>query len=259
MPTETDICNIALGKLGGAGDQSGGNAFISSIDGSDKISSWCKLNFPRSRRRTIKDLATRRCPFRSTVRFADLGSAVAAGSLPEIGEYLYAFNLPGDSLEVVRQFCEASIAGRTEPWPANPSGSVNYQWETIANKDANGVIFLTNTLSDLEQNSAFIEYVIDTPLPNSFSEEMIECIADLLAHGVSPVAGRDMETAAFMLAQYLEVAVPNAQAANQMGFNNSARSVPDYSGGRSGSGAGVSRAGGLGTYRDAAGNRRSIF
>ncbi len=233
MPTESDICNLALGKLGGAGDVLNGNAFIDSIDGTDKVSSWCKISFPRTRRRVIKDLANRECPFRSTIRFKNLGTAISSDAVPEIGQWQHAFNLPGDCLEVVRQFSEAAIAIRTQPRPYQTGSQVNFQWETVASLKGNRKILLTNTLSNEAQDSAFIEYVIDTPGTGSFSEEMIECIATLLANGVAPVIQRDMQSAAFMLEQYLAVAVPNAQAANQRGFNNTARTIPDYSGGRS--------------------------
>ncbi len=233
MPSETDISNLALGKLGGAGDVLNGNAFIDSIDGSDKVSSWCKISFSRTRRRVIKDLATAECPFRSTIRFRDLGTALSDDAVPEIGQWACAFNLPGDCLEVVRQFDENAIFIRTQPRPYQTRSQVNFQWETIASLSGNGKILLTNTLSNEAQDSAFIEYVIDTPATGSFTEEMIECIATLLANGVAPVIGRDMQSAAFMLEQYWAVAVPNAQAANQRGFNNTARTIPDYSGGRS--------------------------
>ncbi len=233
MPSKTDICNLALGKLGGGGDVVGGNGFIDSIDGPDRVPSWCKIAFPRTRRRVITKLATIECPFRATIRFKDLGTELSSDAVPELGQWQHAFNLPGDCLQVVRQFTEAAIAIRTQPRPYQTRSQVNFQWEIVANLKGNRKILLTNTLSNEAQDSAFIEYVIDTPETGSFTEEMIECIATLLANGVAPVIQRDMQSAAFMLEQYLAVAVPNAQAANQRGFNNTARIIPDYSGGRS--------------------------
>jgi len=231
MTTETDICNISLGKLGGAGDALNGNAFISSIDGSDKVSSWCKLNFPRIRRRVIKDLATRKAPFRSTVRFLDLGTEL--DTTPDIGQWEHAFTLPGDCLEVVSQFDENLIAARTQSRPYQVRAQVEYQWEMVADATGNGKILLTNTLSNTDRDSAFIEIIVDTPNTTSFSEEMIDCIATLLASEVAPVIGRDMEASNVMLAKYEQVVMPNAQAENQRGFNNTARSIPDWGGGRS--------------------------
>lgn len=230
--TETNIANLALGKLGGAGDALNGNAFISSINGSDKVSSWMKISFPRARRRSIKDLVTGNAPFRSTVRFKDLGAELA--STPEIGNWSHAFKLPANCLAVISQFSEDSIASRSQKSDyVSNAANINYQFEQIANEAGTGLILLTDTLSNTDQDGAFIEYVIDTPNTASFSEELIECIATLLASGVSPVIGRDIETSDNMLLKYLEVAVPNAKRANLFDFNFSSRPIPNYKGGRS--------------------------
>lgn len=229
--TETDICNLALGKLGGAGDALDGNAFIPDINGSDKVSSWCKLAFPRIRRRVILDLATKNAPFRSTVRFLDLGTQLETTS--EIGEWCFAFTLPGECLQVVSQFDENRIAARTQPRPYQVRSQIEYQWEMVADVAGSGKVLLTNTLSNTDRDSAFVELIIDTPKTGGFTEEMIDCIATLLASEVAPVIGRDMEASNIMLAKYEQVVRPNAQAANQMGFNNTARSVNDWGGGRS--------------------------
>ncbi len=250
---ETSIANLALGKIGGAGDAASGNAFIDSINGSDKVSSWMKIAFPRARRRAIIDLAVRECPFRSTVRFADLGSELA--ETPEIGQYQYAFNLPGNCLEVVRQFNESHMADRARQGPV----PVEYQWETVANSAGTGKILLTNTLSNLDGDSAFIEYVIDTPNTGSFSEELIDCIATLLASEVGLMVGAGEDLRRDMLLQYIQLAIPNAQRANQKGFNNSVRRIPDYSGGRSNRSPFPAVNTGLGSYIDAEGNRRDIL
>ena len=61
---------------------------------------------------------------------------------------------------------------------------------------------------------------------------MVDCIATLLASQVAPVIGKDIKTRQDMYVEYLRVAVPAAQAANQRGFNNMARNIPDYGGGR---------------------------
>jgi len=233
MATETGIYNIALGKLGGAGDSETGTAFIASIDGDDKVSQWGKLLFPRIRRTVITDLATSEAPFRSTIRFAGLGSAVADDSLPEIGSWKYAFNLPGDCLAVVSQFSEGSISTRDQRAYSDPGGNVHYQWETIANEAGDGLLFLTDNLSNTDSDSAFIEYVIDTPSTDGFSESMVDCIATLLASESAPIVGRDMEASQTMRAMYENVVLPKAKKVNVSGFNNSARYISNYRGGRS--------------------------
>jgi len=231
--TETDISNLALGKLGGAGEVLGGNAFIDSIDGTDKVSSWCKLAFPRIRRRVITELAVVGAPFRSTVRFLDLGAAIADASLPEIGNYSYAFNLPNTVLAVVRQFNEDSIASRDRRAYRTTETEVNYQWEVMANLAGTGKILVTDTLSNADQDSAFIEHVIDTPATGGFTEGMVDCIATLLASEVAPVVGREMDDSDGMLMRYELVVKKNAIRENLAGFNHSARQTTNYRGGRS--------------------------
>jgi len=232
MSTETKIYNLALGKLGGAGDSEIGTAFISDINGTDKVSAWGKLLFPRIRRTVIIDLATSDTPFRSTIRFGGLGSAVADDDLPEIGGWKYAFNLPGDCLAVVSQFSEGSIASRDQRAYSDPGGNVYYQWESVANKAGSGKILLTDNLSNKDGDSAFIEYVIDTPNTGGFSENMIDCIATLLASEAATIAGKDMEASQAMRALYENVVLPKAKKANVAGFNNSARTISNYRGGR---------------------------
>lgn len=232
MASETDIANLALGKIGGAGDAVGSNAFITSINDSDKVSSWMKLAFPRARRTSIKDLATGNAPFRSTLRFKNLDAQLS--STPEIGNWTYAFNLPGDCLAVVSQFSEDSIAARSQK--ANytaDSAPVTYQFETIANSDGTGLILLTDFLTNTDQDGAFISYVIDTPNTAGMSEELIDCIATKLAQGVCPVIGRDIETSDNMLVKYRQVAIPNAKRANLFDFDFESRSIPNTRGGRS--------------------------
>ena len=232
MGTETDLANIALGKIGGAGDALSGNAFISSIDGTDKVSTFCKFSLPRVRRRVIIDLASRDCPFRETIRFADLGSAIDSDDLPEIGQYDYAFNIPSDCLIVIRQFDEGSIATRLKPADYVSKENTDYQWEIIANAEGNGSIILTDTLSNYDGDSAFVEYSIDITSVNSFSEQLIDCIATLLASELCPVIGRDMESRVAMTQEYYQKSIPDAKRVNQKGYNNSARAIDDYKGGR---------------------------
>jgi len=229
--TETDLANLALGKIGGAGEANNGNAFIASIADTDKVSSWCRFSLPRVRRKVIIELATAECPFRETIRFAGLGAAL--DTTPEIGGYGYAFNVPGDCLEVVSQFDETNIAVRNHPTDYQTRTAVKYQWETVANAEGNGKILLTNTLSNEDGDSAFIEYVIDITNVGAFSEGMIDAIAYLLASELCPVIGLGEEVSTRMLGKYLEIAVPNAQKANQRGFDSTARTIPDLSGGRS--------------------------
>ena len=60
-----------------------------------------------------------------------------------------------------------------------------------------------------------------------------ECIATLLAVGVCPVIGKDIETSDNMLVKYEQVAKPNAKRANLFDFDFASRSIPNTRGGRS--------------------------
>ena len=256
--TESDLCNVALGKIGGAGDALNGNAFIASIDGNDKVSTFCKFSLPRVRRRAIIDLAVMECPFKATRRFADLGSAIDEDDTPEIGEYQYAFNLPGDYLVFISQFYESNISSRRSITNQSKDKPKQIQCDVIANKDGNGNILVTDTLSNLGGTSAFVEYVIDVPTIGAWSEQMVDCVATLLASELCPVVGRDMESRAAMMQEYNLVAIPAAQRANQYSFNNTARVIPDFSGGRSSGGYVVGVNTGLGTYEGSDGLRHEI-
>lgn len=230
--SETDICNLALLKLGGAGDSLGGNAIIGNIDDADKVSSFCKLAFPRVRRRVISDLATSDAAFRSTVRFKNLDAQLS--STPEIGNWCFAFNLPGDCLAVISQLSEDHIATRNQKSDyTSDQVNIKYQWETIANSAGTGKILLTNTLSNSDQDGAFIEYAIDTPNTASFTEPLIDCIATLLASEIAPIVGKDLETSERLLVKYLQVAFPTAKKENLFGYNSSARPIRNFRGGRS--------------------------
>ena len=255
MASETEIANLGLGKIGGAGEQLNGNGFLVDINDNDRVSVWCKLNFPRVRRRVIIDLAVLRCPFRSTIRFDDLGAQLDSDETPEIGQYQYAFNLPGNCLEMTRQFFEASIATRATVGPV----IYENQWETVANKDGTGKVLLTNFLTNLDGTSAFIEYAIDTPNTGSFTEQMIDCVATLLASEVAPMVGKNMQVSLAMLEKYELVTIPKAQAANQRGFNKTAKRTPDYSGGRSTTTPFPAVNTDLGTYVNAQGDRRDVI
>jgi hypothetical protein len=227
--TETEIANLALGLIGGAGDQLTGGGFLSSIDDDDRISTWCKANFAICRRRVISDLAARKTPFRETSKFADLGSALDSDDLPETGQWEYAFNLPSDCLAVVMQFDELYMKDRFQ--------SVHqYNYEVITNKAESGKILLTDDLCNLDddgaQTSAFIEYVFDQSNTGMWSEAFITCFITLFASLVAPVVGKDIKVHQDMLYEYIQAAVPVAQSFNQSQFNNQTRITTNYLGGR---------------------------
>ena len=71
-----DIANNAGGKLGGFGDQLGGNAFITAgqlTANTDKVSQWVNEKYPIVKKKVIKEFTSLECPFKETLKFADLG------------------------------------------------------------------------------------------------------------------------------------------------------------------------------------------
>ena len=170
--------------------------------------------------------------------------------VPEMNAYQYAFNLPSDYFCPVRQIDEI------------PSTYLNvpreYRYKVVLNKDGDGFIWLTNSLTNMNADSAYIEYCIDQETFALFSPEYEECLSQLLGAELAPLIGRDLETRQAMLVEYRKLTVPAAKAAIQSQLNSSAKFIPDFSGGRSGRGVIPRRGSDLGTYRAADGSRRSI-
>lgn len=211
--TESDLANLAAIKIGGFGDQATGSGFIASIDGEDKISNWCKTLLPVCRQNTIVDLAIMDCPYRETIKYYDCGAALAGVSLPEIGQWAYAFNIPNNCLSLVAQINEDSLSNTTLP-------RKKYRCEPIANKTNNGRILLTNELSNHELDSAFIEYVADVTNVAAYSTPLINCIVILLASELCSYLNKDGKLRQSLLIEYEQLTKKNAMKFNQKQFNN---------------------------------------
>lgn len=222
--TDTDIANLALSKVGGAGESETGTGFISDINSvTDKVAKRCYTLLPVCREDVIIKLAVLECPFRETLRYADLGAEIADADLPEIGQYAYAFNIPADCLALVGQIDEGYLA----------SGKKNhYRCEVVLNKAGNGKILLTNDLTNYEGDSSFIEYVINQANTVVYSLPFIKCIATLLAAELCPLLSKTADLRQRMILEYEQVSIPDAQAFNQSQFNLYSKTVDSYLGGR---------------------------
>ena len=176
--------------------------------------------------------------------------------VPEIGQFIYAFKLPSDYFAMVRQTDEFPL-GKPNIRDRK-SGYRDYRHKPILNRDGDGFILLTNFLTNCAGNSAYIQYVIDQTDFTLFSPALEECIAMLLAAELCPIVGRDLKTRQAILVEYLKRTVPEAKMFNHGQSDNETRYVPDFSGGRSGSGVIPIRGSSLGTYKAADGSRRSI-
>ena len=170
--------------------------------------------------------------------------------VPDIRPWQYAFKLPSDYLAMVRQ---------TDEFPTTRGGvKTEYQCRTITNKDGDGLLLLSNTLSNQKANGAYIEYVVDLTTFALFSIELEECIATLLAAELCPIVGRDLETRQAVLAEYEELTKPEAKRNVQSQYDNASHSVARYDGRSFVSGVPTGRTSDLGTYVSADGTRRSI-
>ncbi|MDD5381859.1 MAG: hypothetical protein PHG53_09535 [Phycisphaerae bacterium] len=224
--TETEICNYSFVKLAGAGDQITGNSFISDINASDGLSKKCKFLYPICRRKVITDLAVVKSPLRETLKYADLGAEIASASLPETGQYEYAFNVPSDCLVIIDQIAESDLGLEDQ------SKITRYQFTTILNKVGNGKILLTNSLSNYEGTSAFIRYCIDQTNTGTYSAMMVECISTLLAAELAPVAGKNTQIRRELMVEYKGMVIPDTQGFNQSQQDNFTETKTDYLGGR---------------------------
>lgn len=309
MATElADIANNAGIKIGGFGDQLGGEGQITQTQldaNDDRISKAINTKYPVVRKMVIKQFAALSTPFLETQKFADLGddlkqddvaisTIVSVGGVvtfttdedhelevddtrfladiqgvlvtslngttqtvatvpstttftltdvtgtaawdhtedtgivskaPEMGGWRLAFTLPSDFFAIVRQ---------TDEVGSYKDGTRRrYQNQPILNRDGDGFILLSNNFTNLNRDSAYIEYCIDQTTFAMFSPELEECLAMLLAAELSPIVGRDTEFRQSLLLEYKEFTVPGAQAAIQSQFDNYSRDLPGYKGGRS--------------------------
>ena len=144
---------------------------------------------------------------------------------PSMGAYTYAFKLPSDFFTLVRQ---------TDTTYTESEGlRQEYKCRTILDRDGEGLILLTNDLTDKDGNSAYIEYCIDQQTFTLFSPGLEECIAVLLAAELCPNLGRDPETRQKLIAEYKALTVVEAKRNNQSQCNITAKIPTNYRGGRS--------------------------
>ena len=223
--TETEIANLALSKIGGAGDQESGSGFIATIDGTDRVSARCKFLFPHVRRRVYAQLVKADTPPKETRIFTDLGAEVEIEL--KMGGWDYVFNVPGGTIAVIRQIDEvystikASIADKITEYP------FQIRWDGTAMK------LFTNTLSNTNGDSAFIERMFDQKNTGTWSDELIDCFATLLGSELCPTVGAVNAERERLLAEYKTVSLPDVIAFIQSQDDDYKRTIKDYTGGRS--------------------------
>lgn len=144
---------------------------------------------------------------------------------PELGPYTYAFDRPSDAIAVVRVMDES--------FDTDEDTRRQYRFGTMLNRDTDGIIIVTNDLTNADNDGIYIEYCIDQSIPTLFALENANAIITMLAHLLAPVVGRNTEFAMGMLAKYKNQALPDAAAFNQSQINKTAKAKEDFHGGRS--------------------------
>ena len=175
---------------------------------------------------------------------------VGGGSskVPEMGPWIYAFNLPSDFFAIVRQTDELWHSGVRK----------TYQSRLIINIDGDGFLLLTNSLTNCNGDSAYIEYTIDQTTFAIFSTQFAECLAQMLAYEIAPMVGRNLEVRQALIAEYKAVTVPEAKRDNESQSDKTSKHVPSYNGPRGKPFVSVKRQSRLGTYLTADGTRKNI-
>ena len=227
MPTERDVANIALGKIGGAGDQDSGTGIIASINGTDRVSVRCKLFLSKARRRTFEALVKSDTPPKEALVFMDMGAE--GETTLKMGGWTYVFNLPSDTIRngVVRQIDEVFATTKSSITDVIREYPFQIRWQGTTMK------LFTNTLSNTASDSAFIERVFDQKNPNTWTETLLDAIATLLASELCPTIGAVNKERVRLLAEYDTVCLPKVKGVIQSQDDDYKRTISDYSGGRS--------------------------
>lgn len=183
----TDICNMSLARIGGGKEQSQ----IFSLNESSPTAAWCRLFYTHSRNYVFK-----RAHFHEATEFGDLGAELTGSSLPEQADWEYVFNLPSDFLSMVKQTNEDD---RTAAFKYRIS---------------QGLLF-TNTLSNSDEDSAYIEYIIKNTDASTYGPELVEAIVVFLASKLAGPVAKDDIYARELLQEFELLALPKAKVANQ--------------------------------------------
>lgn len=183
------ICNRALAKLGGGGDNT---LTIDALGDGTDTGDLCDLLYTAVRREVLKRMKPQECSY-----YADLGDE--SSTTAEKAEWEYVFDLPSDNLIVVRQTDEEYH-------------KIDYPYQIKQS------YLFTNILSNTDRDSAYIEYIKNETDGDSFSDEVIEAMATLLASRLAPriVKGdKGWQVSGDLLNLYETLVLPTSMGINQ--------------------------------------------
>ena len=188
MADRTQICNMALARIGGGDEQ---QRIVSFDDDEGSTVDWCIDFYPH-----CKKMVEERWGWISNSSFADLGAAVSGDSIPEAADWESVFNLPKDFAAMVKQTNEE-----------NHNQAFKYR--------VSGGKLFTNDLTNTAQTSAYIEYIKYENDAEAYSALMTEALVVLLASKLAGPIAKDDRFGLTLLEEYEVLALPNAKARNQ--------------------------------------------
>lgn len=184
--SSTDICNLALGQLGGG---SGDTRRISSLNDTTDTAHWCNLYWPRARRETL----SRWRWVEATERLlAPAELEVDTDGLGLSGGWTYQYDLPNGLLRLVSVYDESHR-------------NITYRFERRKQK------IYTNI------DGVYVEYIADNDSTTEWSEGLINAVAMRLAFWLAvPILGRSagMQARRDMHSLWMQ-ALNDGQAMNQ--------------------------------------------
>ena len=143
---------------------------------------------------------------------------------PELGPWTYAFDVPSASIAVVRVM--------DEQYTTDEDTRREYRFDLMLNRDGDGLIIVTNELTNADGDGIYIQYTIDQSTPTLFNLKAVEAIATLLASQLAPTVGRNTQVRYDFLKEYENYALPDAAAYNNSQTNTRAKARKDFRGGR---------------------------
>jgi len=193
--TKTDLANLALALVGGAGIDTGAFQITSIADTSSKTAILCNTHYEQARRETLV-----RAWWDEAAKYADLGAEL---SDIEKADWDYAFNLPSDYLGRCEQINESYHAS------TKPRYLIRYDHEIMSGK------LLTNDLTNEAGTSAYIRYIWDLTDTAKLSPLLFKAIATNLAATIAtPLTGDGGKRRLQLLEEYEQLILPLAQGAN---------------------------------------------
>lgn len=160
MSTPTEICNDGLLLLSGAIET---QSITAITDTNDPVAVKCALQYPKA----LNKLLTIVQPHYA-MKLGDCGTALSGDDLPEMADWTYAFDLPED--------CHENIVGyQTDA--ANRKARYNHK--------VMGSYLLTDVLSDLDGDSAYIYYLFALSDVSAMSEAFRWAVSCEIAYRLS--------------------------------------------------------------------------